>query len=53
MVKMSLSSELLSIAVLVLANNQTGCAWGGTTARSSHPKMVLKWTAGGDGRAGS
>jgi hypothetical protein len=50
MATMLSSSELLSISALMLANGRTGCTRLGRTACSSHPTVVLKWTAGDDPR---
>jgi hypothetical protein len=47
------SSELLPIAVVLLANGRIGCVWVGMSSHPSHPQMALKWTAGDGGRMGS
>jgi hypothetical protein len=47
-----LSSKLLSIGAVLLANGRIGYVRTGTSARPSHPQMVVKWMAGDDGGEG-
>jgi hypothetical protein len=47
------SSELLSIAAVLLANCRKGCVWPGTSTHLSHPRQVVKWTTDDDRAAGS